>query len=119
MIFGNVGCHNRDIVWRGLSKGWVWRAADLELGGHRPFSGDLCYADRATESGAKLPPLVGSASCINSGETLHNPLASNNYASLRGSSFSTGNQYVSGRFANPFPSYSLVWSGEPKDRKKD
>ncbi|AZO09543.1 hypothetical protein EJ074_10805 [Mesorhizobium sp. M3A.F.Ca.ET.080.04.2.1] len=26
---------------------------------------------------------------------------------------------VSGWFANPFPSYSLVWSGEPNDQEED
>ena len=36
-----------------------------------------------------------------------------------GTSFSIGNQYVSGWFAYPFPSYDLVWSGEPKDQEKD
>ncbi|RWD97794.1 helix-turn-helix transcriptional regulator [Mesorhizobium sp.] len=36
-----------------------------------------------------------------------------------GSSFSAGNQYFSGWFANPFPSYSLVWSGEPKEQEED
>lgn len=29
------------------------------------------------------------------------------------------NQYDSSWFANPFPSYSLVWSGEPKDQEED
>ncbi|WP_353641770.1 hypothetical protein [Mesorhizobium sp. WSM2239] len=36
-----------------------------------------------------------------------------------GSTSYTENQNVSGWFANPFPSYSLIWSGEPNDQKEE
>ena len=36
-----------------------------------------------------------------------------------GTIFSTENQCVRAWFADPFPSYVLVWSGEPLSQKKD
>ncbi|TGS10903.1 hypothetical protein EN852_023650 [Mesorhizobium sp. M2E.F.Ca.ET.209.01.1.1] len=51
------------------------------------------------------------------GEPPYKALINNDNGRPGGSSFSTGNQYVSGWFANPFPSYSLVWSGEPTDQE--
>ncbi|TGT72287.1 hypothetical protein EN809_019475 [Mesorhizobium sp. M2E.F.Ca.ET.166.01.1.1] len=51
------------------------------------------------------------------GEPPYKALINNDNGGPGGPSFSTGNQYVSGWFANEYPSYSLVWSGEPKDQK--
>ena len=49
------------------------------------------------------------------GEPSYKALINNDNGGPGGSSFSMENQYVSGWFANPLPSYSLVWSGEPSD----
>ncbi len=53
------------------------------------------------------------------GELPHNSLINNVIGGPGGTALSTGNQSVSRWFTAPFPSYVLVWSGEPFDPKKD
>ena len=64
-------------------------------------------------------PMLGEPIGEPRGEPPYKSLINNDNGGPGGSSFSTGNQYVSGWFANPFLSYSLVWSGEPNDDKRD
>lgn len=85
------------------------------------YSGDASQARLAVQGMDRVvrlvtrKPMLGEAR----GEPRHKALINKDNGGPGGSSFSTGIQYVSGWFANPFPSYSLVWSGEPHGADSD
>jgi hypothetical protein len=83
------------------------------------YSREASQVRLAVQGMDRVVRLVTRKPLLGGGEPVNKPLINNDNGGPGGSAFSKQNQSVSGWLAKPYSSYSLVWSGEPKDDERD